>query len=93
MNSSEYNRDSSAIDELHLRHLTLDEALPKLDKYLHDAFMNNLRQVRIVHGKGTGTLRLTVRRELARHSLVKSYRPGGYREGGEGVTVVEMADK
>ncbi len=93
MKSSEYNRDSSTIEELHLRHLTLDEALPKLDKYLHDAFMNNLRQVRIVHGKGTGTLRLTVRRELARHSLVKSYRPGGYREGGQGVTIVDMADK
>lgn len=93
MKSSEYNRDISTIDELHLRHLTLDEALPKLDKYLHDAFMNNLRQVRIVHGKGTGTLRLTVRRELARHSLVKSYRPGGYREGGQGVTIVDMADK
>ena len=81
------------IDEVHLRHLTVDEALLKLDEYLHDAFMAGLYQVRVIHGKGTGTLRQIVRRELARHSLVKSYRPGGYGEGGEGVTIVELAEK
>ena len=79
--------------ELHLRQLTIDEALLKLDQYLHDAFMAGRYQVRIVHGKGTGTLRQAVREELAKHSLVQSYRPGGYSEGGEGVTIVELARK
>ena len=74
--------------------MTVDEALPKLDKYLHDAFVSGLYQVRVVHGKGTGVLRVAVRRELAKHPLVQSYRPGGRGEGGaEGVTVVELALK
>jgi DNA mismatch repair protein MutS2 len=81
------------MDEIHLRRLTVDEALLKLDKYLHDAFMAGLYQVRVVHGKGTGTLRRIVRQQLAKHPLVKSYRPGGYGEGGDGVTIVELAPK
>ncbi|MFC1949337.1 Smr/MutS family protein [Chloroflexota bacterium] len=81
------------MDEIHLRRLTTDEALLRLDKYLHDAFMNGLFQVRVVHGKGTGTLRTEVRRQLARHPLVESYRPGAYGEGGAGVTIVELALK
>ena len=80
--------------EVHLRRLTVDEALLKLDKYLHDAFMAGLYQVRVIHGKGTGALRQAVRRELAKHPLVQSYRPGGYGEGGaEGVTIVELSSK
>jgi DNA mismatch repair protein MutS2 len=81
------------MDEVHLRRLTVDEALLKLDKYLHDAFVAGLYQVRVVHGKGTGTLRRIVREQLARHPLVKSYRPGNYGEGGAGVTMVELTLK
>ena len=81
------------LNEVRLRHLTVDEALPKLDQYLHDAFMAGLYQVSVIHGKGTGTLRQIVRRELARHPLVKSFRPGEYGEGGEGVTIVELTEK
>jgi len=81
------------MDELHLRHLTVDEALLKLDKYLDDAFMAGLYQVRVVHGKGAGTLRQIVREQLAKQPLVKSYRPGDYGEGGDGVTIVELALK
>lgn len=93
MKDREYDTDLPSADELRLRHLTLDEALPKLDQYLHDAFMTGLMQVRIIHGKGTGTLRTSVRRELGKHPLVKSFRAGGYGEGGQGVTIVEMAEK
>jgi len=78
------------INEVHLRHLTVDEALLKLDKYLHDAFMAGLWQVRIVHGKGTGAIRRVVKETLARHPLVKSYRLGVYGEGGDGVTIAEL---
>ncbi len=81
------------IDEVHLRQLTVDEALLKLDKYLNDAFMAGLYQVRVVHGKGTGTLRRVVHEQLAKHPLVQSYRIGGYGEGGAGVTIVELAPK
>jgi len=81
------------IEELHLRQLTIDEALFKLDRYLNDAFMAGLGQVRIIHGKGTGALRQAVREQLARHPLVRAYRPAIYGEGGEGVTIVEMAKR
>ncbi|MCK4368403.1 MAG: Smr/MutS family protein [Dehalococcoidales bacterium] len=81
------------LNEVHLRQLTIDEALIKLDRYLNDAFMAGLYQVRIIHGKGTGTLRQAVREQLARHPLVKSYRPGGYGEGGAGVTIAELSQK
>lgn len=86
-----YHADAtSAINEVHLRLLTVDEAMLKLDRYLDNAFLAGLYQVRVVHGKGTGTLRQAVREQLAKHPLVKSYRPGGYGEGGAGVTVVEL---
>ena len=78
------------INELHLRHLTVAEALPKLDQFLYDAFMAGLYQVRIVHGKGTGTLRQVVGQKLTVHPLVKSCRPGAYGEGGAGVTIAEF---
>ncbi len=89
------NKDADKIpeNEVHLRHLTVDEALLKLDKYLHDAFMTGLYQVRVVHGKGTGTLRRVVKETLAKHPLVKSYRLGVYGEGGDGVTIVEIAQR
>jgi len=78
-------------NELHLRRLTVDEALLKLDKYLNDAFVAGLYQVTVIHGKGTGTLRQVVREQLAKHPLVKSYRPGEYGEGEAGVTIVTLA--
>ena len=82
-----------APDELRLRHLTVDEALPKVQEFLHDAYSSGFRQVRIIHGKGTGMLRETIRRELKKHPIVKSYRAGAYDGGGEGVTVVEFSEK
>jgi len=78
--------------ELRLRRLTVDEALSLLEQYLYDAYMADLPSVRIVHGKGTGQLRRAVHRFLGTHPLVKSYRLGGYGEGGYGVTVVDLVD-
>ena len=55
--------------------------------------MAGLSTVSIIHGKGTGTLRQAVRKKLDNHPLVESYRPAGYGEGGEGVTIVELTEK
>jgi DNA mismatch repair protein MutS2 len=86
----EYYDEPPAADELRLRYHTIDEAMPKLDDFLHEAYVSGFRQVKIIHGKGTGALRLTVRRALAHHPLVRSFRAGDNREGGEGVTIVEF---
>ena len=93
MTKNLYPPDTPTVDEVHLRRLTVDEAITKLDTYLHDAYISGLKRVKVVHGKGTGTLRLLVRRELGKNSLVRSFRPGRAGEGREGVTVVELAEK
>jgi DNA mismatch repair protein MutS2 len=82
---------AQAREELELRGLSLDEALPLVEEGLDAAFRAGLRRLRIVHGKGSGTLRRAVRQLLSSHPLVASYGPAGPREGGEGVTVVEVA--
>ena len=91
VDKNKYHANSKPVeDEVRLRQLTVDEALLKLDKYLNDAFMAGLSQVKVIHGKGTGTLRQVVHEQLSRHPLVKSYRLGVYGEGGTGVTIVEL---
>ncbi|MDD5337988.1 MAG: Smr/MutS family protein [Dehalococcoidales bacterium] len=89
----EYYSEPPAPDELRLRYQTIDEALPKVASFLHDAYVAGFPQIKIIHGKGTGALREQVRRELGRHLLVKSFRPGENWEGGEGVTIVELSEK
>ena len=77
--------------ELDLRGKRAEEALDELEQYLDSAFMAGLPFVRIIHGKGTGKLREVVRQALTHHPQVKSYEPGGDKEGGEGVTVIKLA--
>lgn len=77
--------------ELDLRGQVADEALHNLDQYLDQAFMAGLPWVRIIHGKGSGTLRQAVRQALSEHPMIDSYRAGNRHEGGEGVTVGKLA--
>ncbi len=79
--------------ELYIRRLRVDEALYLLDQYLNDAFMAGHLWVRIVHGKGTGTLRDAVWEQLGAHPLVSSHRLGDPGEGDAGVTVVQMEQR
>ncbi len=83
---------SGAETELHLRGMRVEEALNKMDSFIHDSYLAGARQVRIVHGKGTGTMRRAVREILVKHPLVKSIGTAAANDGGEGVTVVELAE-
>lgn len=76
--------------ELDLRGQDASEAIMNLDKYLDDALLSGLDQVRIIHGKGTGVLRNTVRDFLRRYKHAASFREGAFGEGDSGVTVVEL---
>lgn len=76
--------------ELDLRGLYADEAIQEVEKYLDDACLAGLSRVYLIHGKGTGSLRAAVQRQLTGHGRVKSFRPGEHGEGGMGVTVVEL---
>ena len=76
--------------ELMLLGKTVDEALAELDKYLDDAYLAHIPQVRIVHGTGTGALRTAVHNYLRRQKYVKSFRLGTFGEGDAGVTIVDF---
>lgn len=73
--------------EINLIGRTVDEAILLLDKYLDDAYLARLKEVRIIHGKGTGTLRGAVRKYLQNSKHVIEYREADYTEGGSGATV------
>jgi DNA mismatch repair protein MutS2 len=81
-------KTSSISPVIDLRGLNLDEALLELDKYLDDAFMSNLNEIQVIHGKGMGILREGITQFLKKHKHVKESRLGSFNEGGDGVTIV-----
>jgi DNA mismatch repair protein MutS2 len=76
--------------ELKLIGLRVEEALDLLEPFLNHASLGGLREVRVIHGLGTGRLRDAVREFLARHPLVDSFRGGEPHEGRDGATVVTL---
>jgi DNA mismatch repair protein MutS2 len=76
--------------ELNLVGQRVDDALEESDKFLDRALMEGKQAVRIIHGFGTGTLRRAIREHLRKHPAVKSWRPGGENEGGDGATVAML---
>lgn len=76
--------------EVDVRGLDLEEAWMNVDKFIDEAYLSKREKVHIIHGKGTGTLRRGLQEYMRRHPHVKSMRDGGYYEGGNGVTVVEL---
>ena len=73
--------------EVDLRGMDAIEAVCVLERYLDEAMRANLTQVRIIHGKGTGTLRAAVQQALKKNRFIKSFRLGQYGEGEDGVTI------
>ena len=84
------SKAASISHEINLLGLTVDEAVAKLDKYLDDAYISRIPQVRIVHGKGTGALRNGVTAYLRGVPYIKAFRLGEIGEGDTGVTIVDF---
>lgn len=82
------SKSSSVSSEINLLGYTVDEAIAVLDKYLDDAYIARIPQVRIVHGKGTGALRSGITSYLHGVPYIKEFRLGQIGEGAEGVTIV-----
>ena len=76
--------------EMDLRGLMVHEGTEQAEKYLDDAYLANLAQVTLIHGKGTGALRKAIHTQLKKHPYVKSFRLGTFGEGEDGVTIVEL---
>lgn len=76
--------------ELDVRGMALDEALPEVQKFLDDAMLSSLNEVSIIHGNGMGILRAGIQDCLRRHPCVSSFRLGRYGEGETGVTIVSL---
>ncbi len=66
------------------------QALHEVDKFLDEALVSGMNNVRVIHGVGSGKLKRAIREHLKKLSFVKGYRDGGEREGGAGVTVVRF---
>lgn len=78
-------------NEIDLRGMDSIEAICVLERYLDEAMRANLSAVRIIHGKGTGTLRAAVQQSLRKNRFIKKFRLGQYGEGEDGVTIAEFS--
>jgi DNA mismatch repair protein MutS2 len=81
-----------ALSELNVIGCTVDEALSRLEKFLDDATVTDQRELRIVHGFGTGQLRRAIAAFLDGHPLVARHQAAPQNHGGGGATVVELKD-
>lgn len=81
------SKASTASTEVNLIGMRADEAVAKLDKFLDDAYLSRMAQVRIVHGKGTGALRAAVHQHLKRIKYISEFHLAEYGEGDAGVTI------
>ncbi len=87
---SDLDEAASVPPELNLIGMRVEPALEELDAYIDQALVASRREVRVVHGHGTGRLRQAVRDHLRAHAGVASQRPGAPNEGGNGATVVTL---
>ncbi len=82
--------DADVKTEIDMRGETVDEALSELGLFIDRCVLNNIEEIRIIHGKGTGALRSAVTDYLKTHPNVSEYRLGRYGEGENGVTIAKL---
>ena len=82
--------ERTAAVEVDLRGMASDEALLELDRFIDNAVLSGISEIRIIHGKGTGVLRKAVQQELRLNKSVRTFRLGVFGEGENGVTIAEL---
>lgn len=82
--------DEKPSSELNVIGLTVEDALPRVDRFIDQALLHGLEKVRIVHGVGSGRLRNAIAKFLEGHGAVKSFSSGETLKGGRGITLVEL---
>jgi DNA mismatch repair protein MutS2 len=81
-----------SLTELNVIGATVDEAIARLEKFLDESTVTDLREVRIVHGHGTGQLRRAVAEFLKHHPLVERYETAPQNQGGGGATIAYLRE-
>ncbi len=76
--------------EIDVRGLYLDDALSEIEKELDNAYRNSCTRLKIIHGHGTGSLKIGIRKYLRQSMYVSAFRPAEMNDGGDGVTIVEI---
>lgn len=82
--------DREAKMDLDIRGQTAEEGILELDRFIDNALLTGIGTITVIHGKGTGALRNAIRQHLRGHKNVRSFRPGVYGEGEDGVTIAEL---
>ena len=70
--------------------MTVEEALYEVDNFIDRALIDNLEEIKVIHGVGTGKLKKAIAEHLKRHRRVDSFRAGVYGEGETGVTFIKL---
>ena len=81
---------ASAGDELNLVGMRTTDALRKLEEFLDQAYLTNQREVRVIHGIGSGALRKAVHEYLGNSPYCSGYHEADPHQGGAGATIVEL---
>lgn len=81
---------SQPVLEINVLGMTVEEALYEVDNFIDRAVMDNLEEIKVIHGVGTGKLRSAINKRLASHRNVESFRLGNYGEGETGVTIIRL---
>ena len=83
-------KNTTVKQDVDLRGLMVNEALPIIDKAIDDAFLTGVNRLRIIHGKGTGALKAGVIPYLQKHKMVNACQEAAIEEGGAGVTIITL---
>lgn len=83
-------RKLAAVTEINLLGMTVEEAVMETDKFIDEAILNGLNEIKVVHGVGTGKLRMGLHEHFRRHPNVAEFRLGVYGEGEAGVTILKL---